>query len=84
MERKQEIVRRLRELDGQRQAVRAMEEALQILTPEERLVVQMMFICPEKDAAQKLCQLLCMEQTSVYRRRERALGKLAKALGVDK
>ena len=84
MERKQEIVRRLRELDGQRQAVRAMEEALQMLTPEERLVVQMMFICPEKDAGQKLCQLLCMEQTSVYRRRERALGKLAKALGVDK
>ena len=80
---RQETVRRLRELDAQRQAVEAMEGALQMLTPEERLVVQMMYICPEKDAVQKLCQLLCLEQTSVYRRRKRALGKLAKALGLD-
>ena len=83
MEQKKEIVRRLQNLDGLRQAVQSMEGALQVLTPEERLVVQMMCICPEKNAAQKLCGLLCVEQSSVYRRRDRALEKLAVALGID-
>lgn len=83
MEHKQEVVRRLQNLDTLRQAVQSMEGALQVLTPAERLVVQMMCICPEKNAVQKLCQLLCVEQSSVYRRKNRALEKLAVALGLD-
>ena len=83
MDYKQEVVRRLQNLDAQRQAVQTLEQALQVLTPEERLVVQMMCICPEKKAAQKLCGLLHVEQSSVYRRRDRALEKLALALGMD-
>ena len=77
---KKEVERRLRQLDALRQAVATMEGALQVLTPEERLVVQLMLICPEKNAAQKLCQMLCVEQSSVYRRRDRAMEKLALCL----
>ena len=80
MDRKQEVERRLRELDVMRQAVQNMEEAMGVLTPEERLVVQMMLICPEKHAGQKLCQILGLEIAAIYRRRERAVRKLEKAL----
>lgn len=80
---REEVVQLLRNLDAQRQAVQLMEQALQELTPEERLVVQMMYICPEKNAVPKLCGILCVEQASVYRRKNRALKKLAVALGVQ-
>ena len=83
MEYKQEVVRRLQQLELLRQAVQAMEEALLVLTPQERLVVQMMYICPEKKAVRKLSELLCLEHTAVYRRKDRALDKLAMALGID-
>lgn len=83
MEKKQELLQRLRQLDVARQAVNIMEQALQVLTPEERLVVQMMIICPEENAVEKLCQLLCVECATVYRRREQALKKLQVALWGD-
>jgi hypothetical protein len=80
VDRKLEVERRLGELDGLRQKVEQMDAAMQVLTPEERLVVQMLLVCPEKGAAEKLCQILQVERASVYRRRERAIRKLAKAL----
>lgn len=80
MEGKKEVVRRLRELENMRQAVENMDNALACLTPEERLVVQMLLICPEKGAAQKLCQILSVEESSVYRRKKKALRKLEEAL----
>jgi len=80
MNRKLEVERRLRELDGLRQKVAQMEAAMEALTPEERLVVQMMLVCPEKGAGQKLCQILGLEIATVYRRRERAVRKLERAL----
>ena len=83
MDKKQEVERRLREYEERKQAVEHMEQALQVLTPEERLVVQMLCICPERKAAQKLCGILCVEESSVYRRKARAIKKLAAALGVE-
>lgn len=80
MEKKREVVRRLRELEMQKQTVQTVEQALQMLTPEERLVIQMTLICPEKGNVQRLCELLAVEQSSVYRRRDRALEKLEKVL----
>ena len=80
MERKQEVVRRLRQLDGLRLAVENMDRALQVLTPEERLVVQMLYICPERKAADKLCTLLHVEHSSVYRKKDQAMEKLVQAL----
>lgn len=77
---KKEVVQRLRELEGLRQRVQTVEEALQVLNPEERLVIQMTLICPQKGNAQRLCELLSVEQSSVYRRRDRALEKLEQVL----
>lgn len=77
---KKEVVYRLRELEGLRQRVQILEQALQVLNPEERLVIQMMLICPQRGNVQRLCELLAVEQSSVYRRRDRALEKLAQVL----
>lgn len=76
MDRKKDVVLRLRGLDAMRQAVQTVEGALQVLTPEERLVAQLLLISPQKGNVQRLCEMLCVEQSSVYRRRERVLEKL--------
>ena len=68
-------------LEYARLQVQVMDNAVQVLTPEERLVIQKMCIVREKGAARALCQILQVEQTSVYRRRDRALKKLAGAMG---
>lgn len=71
------VVRRLRELDAMRCAVQTTEQAIQVLTPEERLVVDRLYIHPEKGAVQALCELLELEPSSIYRRKDRAVEKLA-------
>ena len=80
---KKEIIERLQQLEALRQAVDNLDRALQALTPEERLVVQMLYIDRQKHGADKLCNILCVEKTSVYRRRDRALKKLGKALAIE-
>ena len=75
-----EVIRRLGELDGLRQRVWNLEQAMQVLTPEERLVAERLFIHPAKGNVQVLCQELGVEQSSVYRRRETALKKLAEVM----
>ena len=77
---KQEMVRRLREYGVQRQAVEIMDVALQVLTPEERLVAERLLIHPQRGAVQQLCQILNLEQASIYRRRDRVLEKLAQTM----
>ena len=79
---KQEMVRRLREYGVQRQAVEIMDVALQVLTPEERLVAERLLIHPQRGAVQQLCQILNLEQASIYRRRDSVLTKLAQAIGM--
>lgn len=71
-------VKRLRELDGLRCAVGITEQALQVLTPEERMVVDRLYIHPQKRAVQELCELLELEPSSIYRRKDSAIEKLAK------
>ena len=56
------------------------ERALKALTREERLILQRLYICPEKGAVERLCEELGLEQSSVYRRRDRALQRFAIAL----
>ena len=63
-----------------RQQVQLLEEALQVLTPEERIVAELMLICPQRGNVQRLCEILQVEQSSVYRRRDRVLKKAAIAL----
>ena len=69
-----------RKLGQVRRQVEAMENALQVLDPEERLLADWLFIYPQKGNVQKLCQTLCVEQSTVYRKRERILKKLVTAM----
>ena len=84
---KQEVIKKLKALEGLRQSAQSiqkqieiLEGALQVLSPEERLVAEFLLISPEKGNVQRLCEMLCVEQSSIYRRRERVLEKLAKVL----
>lgn len=68
---------------SQRQAefwVESVENALCILDPEERLVLERLYIFPGKGGLEWLCQELNMEQATVYRRRNKALQKFTVAL----
>ena len=55
-------------------------KGLGALDPQERLVVQLLYIMPEKGNVGRLCEILNCGQTTVYRRRDRALKKFTKAL----
>lgn len=56
------------------------DNALSVLTPEEKHILLIMYIRPAKGAAQILCQDLCMEQSSIYRKRDTALYRFTMAL----
>ena len=79
---RKEVIGQLLQMEALRQAVENLDRALQVLTPEERLVVQMLYIDRQEHAVDKLCGMLRVERTSVYRRRDRALDKIGKALGI--
>ncbi len=49
------------------------EGALSTLTPEEKLVLHRLYICPQRGAVDRLCGELGVEQSSVYRKRDKAL-----------
>lgn len=53
--------------------VNTVEGALEVLSPEERLVLERLYIYPEKRGIERLCEELQMEHSSVYRKRDRAL-----------
>ena len=54
----------------------AVEQALERLNREERLVLDAMLIAPVPEAADRLCSALNVETATVYRRRRAALEKL--------
>ena len=56
------------------------EKGLSALDPQERLVVQLLYIMPKKGNVGRLCGMLGCEQSTVYRRRDRALQKFTAAL----
>ena len=56
------------------------QKGLAVLTPEERLVVQLLYIMPQKGNVDRLCEMLDCAQSTVYRRRDRALQKFTVAL----
>jgi len=60
--------------------VQMTEAALGILSPQERLVVELLDIRPGKGNADRLCQILQVEPATVYRRREQAERKLARVI----
>ena len=52
---------------------------LETLTPEEKLVLQRFYLTPEQGSVQRLCMELGVEQSSIYRKRDKALRKFALA-----
>lgn len=58
----------------------AMNKALGVLTPEEKLVLQRLYIYPEKGSVERLCDELGVESSSIYRKRDKALRHFTVAL----
>lgn len=56
------------------------DRALRGLSKEEQKILQRMFIYPEVGSVQRLCQELGVEQSSVYRKRDKALERFTRAL----
>lgn len=67
-------------LDRAKAWVGITDRALGSLSPEEKLVLHRLFICPERGAISRLCGELGVEQSSVYRKRDRALHRFTIAL----
>ena len=63
-----------------REQVAATEKALQLLTEEEYMVVEMLYIAPGRGHVERLCQELHCEQATIFRRRDSALRKITLAL----
>lgn len=75
--RKEEILqRRIRYLS---RTVAAVEQALDLLEPTERKIVEGLYF-EEDGSVERVCAACALEKSSVYRYRARALGKLAAAL----
>lgn len=56
------------------------DRALRSLNSDERLILQRLFITPEAGCIQRLCDELGVEQSSVYRKRDKALEKFTRSL----
>ncbi len=67
-------------LENARIWVDTTDHALSVLTKEEKTVLLRMYVQPEKGAVGRLCEELCVEQSSVYRKRDNALYRFTMAL----
>ena len=74
--RRDEVIKKLRQLRGMKAAVEMMEEALDMLEEDEREIIDKMYVNPVKYASEKLCEMLTVEVPTVYRMRNKALKKL--------
>ena len=63
-----------------RQWLEVTERGLMALTSDERLILQRLYLYPQKGAIDRLCAELGMEQSSVYRKRDQALHRFTAAL----
>ncbi len=56
------------------------DRALAALTPEEKLILHRFYVYPERGGVDRLCDQLQVEQSSIYRKRDKALRKFTYAL----
>lgn len=75
-----EIRRNAVSLQLRRLEAASVEAAMGRLTGEERRVLERMLLDPTPYAADALCEELCVETATVYRRRKAALEKLSRYL----
>jgi len=69
-----------RALDMANGWIHSVEGAMSTLTPEEKLVLHRLYLFPQRGNVSKLCQDLCVEQSSIYRKRDKALYRFTVAL----
>ena len=67
-------------LDQAKLWVEITERGLQALNPEEKLILHRFYLYPERGCVDRLCQELGVEQSSVYRKRDRALNRFTVAV----
>lgn len=60
--------------------VQTVSDALQTLEPEERLILQRLYMVPERGAIDRLCNELNCEKSQIYRMREKSLEKFTLAM----
>ena len=63
-----------------RQWLAGTDRGLMALSEEERLVLQRLYLYPQKDAVSRLCVELGVEQSSDYRKRDQALERFTLAM----
>lgn len=63
-----------------RQWLSVADRALLALDADERLILQRLYLYPQKGAIDRLCSELGMEQSSVYRKRDQALNRFTAAI----
>lgn len=69
-----------RSYENARLWVCATDKAMSILSAEEKLILQRMYVRPEKGVVADLCETLGVEQSTVYRKRDNALCRFTLAL----
>lgn len=74
---RQELERTLQHV---RQWLNVADRGLLALDTDERLILQRMYLYPQKGAIERLCSELGMEQSSVYRKRDQALHRFTAAI----
>ena len=80
----QEVIRRLRGYEYLRHSLEETEQALAQLSPAERLVIQMLVIRQDRGNLGRLCQMLEVEKSTLYRWKKQALKKVKAVLeGVE-
>ena len=67
-------------LDQARLWMQNVTEALDALEPEEKGILQQLYISHEVGAMERLCEKLCLEKSSIYRKRDSALRKFTLAM----
>lgn len=77
MMRRQELYWKLEQTENW---VQCMNRAMDTLAPEERQVLQGLYILPVKGGVERLCRELGLESSSIYRKRDAALRKFTTAL----
>lgn len=76
----QELIGALQALPGMRVTVENLDNALSLLTPEERMVAGLLLLHPKRGNIQLVCQQLNVEPATAYRRRRQVIDKLIAAL----
>lgn len=56
------------------------DRALEVLEPDELMILRQLYIKKAPGALRRVCQLLGTEKSTVYRKRDKALGKFTMAL----